>query len=238
MTVSLPAAGARIGSRLRFGVLLAVGILIGHDAVYGARYGFGPGFAAAMSALGHDAWWLPFGLAVIGAAAALIAASVHSILTLRRRLEHAAATGGRRFGAPMTSSPRTTATDPYLAEFRGLWPRLFAGVVLAFTVQENIETFAMHGEVPGVDVLLGSGFPVSLLVLGIVTAILAAVGSLIRWRIRELREQLRIALARPHPRLRAVRPAREWAAIDALAPHRWVVVRLDAGRAPPRALFA
>jgi hypothetical protein len=238
MTVSLSPGSARIGSQVRFGVLLALGVLIGHDAVYGARYGVGSGFAAAMTALGHDAWWLPFGLAVVVAAFGLIAGSVHTVLTLRSRLQRAKACSGRRPGAPIARSPRTTSTKPYLAELRGLWPRLFAGVILVFAVQENIETFAARGEVPGVDVLLGSGFPVSLLVLGIVTGILAALGSLIRWRIRELREQLRLALARPHPRPRPARPAREWAAIDALAPHRWVLVRRDAGRAPPRSLFA
>jgi len=239
MTVRVSSGIARAGTRIRFAILFAAGLLIGHDAVYAARFGVGRGFDAAMSTLGHDGWWGPFGLTVLAAIVGLALSSTLTIRSLRSRIRRAGA--GHVLPGPTALRTRarwSASGTAYLAEFRALWPRLFGAVVLAFAVQENLETFAARGDVPGVDVLLGSGFPVALVVLALVTAGLAALGALIRWRILELRRRLRLALRSCHPRPRAVRPAREWSAVHLFAPHRWILVRLDAGRAPPRGLFA
>jgi len=229
MTVRASAAAARVGSRLRFGILLAVGLLLGHDAVYTARFGVGGRLDAAMSALGHDRWWDPFGITALVAAAVLLVGSVLLIRRLGGRL--------REVGGAMSRTGRPMLGSAYRSEFRALWPRLFLGVVLAFAIQENVESFIAQGDVPGVDVLLGSGFPVAILVLGLVTAILAGLGAVVRWRIHELRQQLGAALAAGRSRHADDRPAREWAAVGAFAPHRWMLDRRDAGRAPPQVLF-
>ena len=94
------------------------------------------------------------------------------------------------------------------------------------------------GQVPGIDVLLGAGMPIGLAVLGVVTLALAAVGALVRWRIAVLSERLREAANAARTLPTSDGPAREWAHIDALAPHRWIADRRDAGRAPPLGFLA
>ena len=226
MVVSASPASARLGARLRFGLLLAVALLTGHDAVYAAQHGLGQGFATAMTSLGHDSWWGSFTIAAILAGAGLVAGSLTAIHRLQRRLD-------RIRGDEIPTPDGVGDSAPYRVELMRLWTPLFAAVTLLFAFQENVETFLSRGEIPGIDVLLGSGLPMPALVLGVVSLTLAAVGALVRWRIASLRSQLSSLPRGTRPRPSRSRPAREWADIHASALHRWILDRCDAGRAPP-----
>jgi hypothetical protein len=227
MTWHTTAAMARLGARIRFGLLTLVALLVGHDAVYASQYGIGAGFGRAMSALGHDGYWLPFTAAAVTAAIGLGVGSAFVIRSLQRRL-------------PIRGTPGSmgSSRDAYRRELRLIWPRLLLAVVVLFSVQENIEALMTRGDLPGFDVLLGGGLPLTVPVLALTTLVLAAVGALVRWRIATLRARLSTAPDPAHDRPAASRPAREWAVIDAAAPHRWIPGRCDAGRAPPLVLLA
>jgi hypothetical protein len=218
---------ARIAGRIRFGLLAGIALLVGHDAVYAAEHGIGRGYGSAMTALGHDAYWLPVtGLGLL-AAIGLALASVLAIGRLQRRLH------GIRSRRPIRS-----ISVAYRRELGSLYPPLFLAVVALFTLQENIETILARGDLPGVDVLLGGPLPLAIPVLGLVSLAVAAVGALVRWRIATLQARLRGALHAARPEVGDARPAREWAEIGAAAPHRWILDRRDAGRAPPLVLPA
>jgi len=227
MIIDASPASAHLAARVRFALLSLVALLLGHDAVYAARYGVGDAFGAAMTTLGHDGYWAPFSLAALTGALVLVVASIATIGRLQRRLA-----GSRSAGR---AAPSRSA---YRHELLTLWPRLFASVVLLFVVQENLEAWLTAGQVPGIDVLLETGMPLGLAVLGLVTFASAAVGALVRWRIAVLAQRLSEVARSGRLVPTSDEPAREWSDIHALAPHRWIADRRDAGRAPPLGLPA
>jgi hypothetical protein len=210
---------ATIGPRLRNAVLVLFALFVAHDAIFVAQFGVGDGFAQAMSDGGHDGYWLPVTLGV-GIAAGLIFLAALGVLS---RLNRQA--GGRRRDLPPGPS--------YLNELASTWLRLFPTVGLLFALQENVEHFVIDGHLVGLGVVLG---PVVLPVLAATTFGLAALGSLLRWRIRLLEACIAAARRQSYARPEAARQPQEWAAIAAAAPHRWTCDRRDAGRAPPRVL--
>jgi hypothetical protein len=218
---------ARLAARIRFGLLVGIGLLVGHDAVYAAEHGIGPGYGSAMTALGHDAYWLPItGLGALAAIGLAVAAAL-AIGRLQRRLRRIA-----------SSKLIRTSSIAYRRELRSLYPALFLAVVALFTLPENLETVLARGDLPGVDVLLGGPLPVAIPVLGLVSLGLAAIGALVRWRIATLQARLRGALHAARQAMADAQPAPEWAEVGAVAPHRWILGRRDAGRAPPLVLLA
>jgi len=216
---------ARVAARTRFVLLALVSLFLGHQAVYAMGHGIGAGFASAMTELGHGAYWAPFTLMAAAAAISLAASSGLALARLHRRLAGTA--------NAVLPNPSPAAPGIYHHELAAIWPRLAVVVVAMFAVQENIETFLARGDVPGVDVLLGGERPLAIPVLALVALALAAIGALVRWRISILTTRLRVMALRLRAQLRDSRPAREWAAIHAAAPHRWTLDRRDAGRAPP-----
>jgi hypothetical protein len=209
---------ARLGARLRDAALVLFALFVAHDAIYVARYGAGDAYARAMSAGGHDAYWIPTSL-VLGASAAVI-----FVLTLRllARLRRVA-----------VDAPASTGGPSYLGELGRTWLRLFPTVAVLFVVQENLEHLATDGHLHGLGFLAGS---LTLAVLAATTFVLAAVGSLLRWRIRTLEARLvAAARARFAPPV-AIVGDRGWWVIAAAIAHRWILGRRDAGRAPPSAL--
>jgi hypothetical protein len=219
---------------IRFGLLAIGGLLVGHTAVYLAAFGDGPAFARAMSAGGHNGYWPVFAGAALACLAVLaldgLAGLVRAALAARAFEQD----GGTAPRIPLTGSSRArsgSASSPdYLTEFLDLWGPLFLVVCAAFVVQENLESAIALGQVPGLTVLTAhlSAVPI----LALVTGLLAAVGARIRWRIAELaRQAVRVRLRwpvtterRPHPR---------WSLESAALAARWLLLRLDPGRAPP-----
>jgi len=107
-------------------------------------------------------------------------------------------------------------------------------VVVAYGILENIEHVAADGQIEGLATLVGSEHILALPVLAVVTAALAALGALVRWRIAILEAQL-AAAGRPEPRRRLVteRPMSLWWIVAATCARVWIVARNNAGRAPP-----
>jgi hypothetical protein len=218
---------------IRFVLLAIGGLLVGHTAVYLAAFGDGPGFARAMSAGGHNGYWPVFAGAALACLAALaidgLVGLARAAVAARRPASHDERSSGTRV-EQSSGGDRTAPPSDYLTEFLDLWGPLFLVVCAAFVVQENVESLVALGRAPGLIVLTAhlSATPV----LALVTGLLAAVGARVRWRIAELQRQaararLRWPVAterRPHPR---------WSLESAALAARWLLLRLDPGRAPP-----
>jgi hypothetical protein len=214
---------ARLGRAVGLAVLALLALFVSHDAIYVAQFGAGNGYAAAMSAGGHDGYYVPASLIV--AVAAIVAASV-ALIRLGRLTIVAEST-------PRSSRLRVFVDigPSYLGQLRTTWLRLFPAVVLLFALQENAEAFLSHGSAPGIDVVFGAQSGLVLPILAITTFLLAAVSAAIRWRTRVLLARVRGATRYERPR--AVRPAPAWVALATTLAHAWMIDRRDAGRAPP-----
>jgi hypothetical protein len=221
---------ARALPLLRLLALLPISLYVGHEAVFGAQYGFGESFGQAMSAGGHDGYWSAFGVVIMAVTGGLLVREGLRMARLRRRMWNATPAAGWNDRAVPAGAART-----WRAEFRSIWPLLFAATAVAFSIQENLEHLAAGQTLHGLGALVGSEHPLAVPVLALVTAAVAAAGALIRWRVRVLEFQVsraaRASLRRHH--LGATAPAPEWPVVGALRAHAWFLIRLLAGRAPP-----
>ncbi|MEA2536849.1 MAG: hypothetical protein QOF11_1083 [Chloroflexota bacterium] len=230
MTFEASPRAARVLGALRFGLLSVACLGLAHDAVFAAEHGFGAGFAAAMSAGGHDGYWTIFSVVVV------FAVTVLGLTTVVRlgRLGAAGRRPGRRAG-PQPLGGRRQPARPYRQDLRGLWFPLLALTATAFTVQENLEHLLGHGHLIGLSALVGPEYPLALPTIALVTLAAAALGALVRWRIAALEARV---TSRPHlarPRTDAVvRPAVRWLDVAAIVAHARFLTRPDAERAPPR----
>jgi hypothetical protein len=230
MTFETRSGLARWAPRVRLALLLLVAVFVGHDAVYLAQYGLGSTLAQVMTDRGHDGYWLALvGLSAI-AGALLLAGAATVLLRLHQRLS----------GLPPTTAARAATTTglAYLPEVLRLWRVLLPATILLFALQENAEYLFAHGDVLGIEAIVGPNAPLAIPVLAIVTLALAALGGLVRWRIAVLSARIARSIGAGFERVFAAEPAREWTRIHDLAPHRWIRSRLDAGRAPPTVLPA
>ena len=212
---------ARQLRRLRFVALVAVGALVGHDAVFAAQYGLGEQREAVLAATAHD-YWPMFGVLALLVGGLGLAAAAVVLVRLHRALH----------GLPAVRPP--TGTPAYAGELLRLWPRLFLAVTLVFTLQENVEHLAAGLGLPGLWVLSWPAYPLALPVLAAVTLLLATAGAGLRWRTQVLAG--RLAAARAVSRRRAaarLTPAGRWRLVAAIVAHARILARPDAGRAPP-----
>jgi hypothetical protein len=204
----------------RFAALVAATLLAAHDAIYVLRFGLGDAYAAGMAATGHS-YWDAFTAWGLGSGSVLLVTALITLGRLRRR-------------ALSTLDDRADVAG-YAAELSRLWPRLLVAVGVAFVVQEGVEHAIFFGHLPTIEELAGILGPSSLAGLGIVTFLVAAVGSAVRWRVSVLRARIRASGARRHVRsVHASAPSR-WPITAALRRHAFLLLRLDAGRAPPLA---
>jgi len=212
---------ARRLHRLRFGALVALGMLIAHDAIFAAGHGLGAAREAALAATAHGYWPL-FAAVVLVAGIALAGGATAGLLRLRRALR----------GLPGTADP--DGLPGYGAELGHLWPRLMLAVTAGFVLQENIEHAAAGLKAPGLWVLSGPAYPLSIPVLAGVTLLLAAAGAWFRWRTLVLAGRLAAARAAiRHAGAPDATPASRWGLVAALVAHGRMLLRSDAGRAPP-----
>jgi hypothetical protein len=209
--------------RARFWALALLALVVAHDAVYLAT--FGSEYSDAMAATGHGYWVTYVLLALVLGGIPLLLTGL-GLLALRRRIART------RAGLP-GPAPRDPAAGPsYLGELAGLLPRLATVLVAGFLLQENLESLAAGHGLPGLHALAG---PLTMPVLVLVAALVAAAGALLRWRERVLVARLaaaRAAAARHH-RPVAASAAPAWGAIAAIVAHGWISARRLAGRAPP-----
>jgi hypothetical protein len=212
---------ARWGARIRLVLLVAVALLVAHTAIYAAEDGLGSAFASAMSAGGHDGWWVPASTVVMigGALFGLLAGVGLVRMELRaRRVRHGRARGTEAsFGNEVIAIAR----------------RLVPTVLVLFALQENLEALVAHGRVLGIEALLGPTHPLAVPILVVVALALSGAGALVRWRIATLRHRIAYGWRRPARRAHSDAITPRWRTVGDLAPRRWMVDRLDAGRAPP-----
>lgn len=228
MTFETRSGLARWAPRIRLASLLLVAVFLGHDAVYLAQYGIGSTLAHVMTERGHDGYWLTFvGLAGIAGALLIVGAGT-ALLRLRRRLA----------GLPSMGEAADRCGPAYWPEVLRLWRVLLPATLLLFALQENVEYLFAHGDILGIEAIVGPNAPLAIPVLALVTLALAVLGGLVRWRIATLAGRIARAVAAAFERIAARLPAPEWTRVHDAAPHRWTRSRPDAGRAPPSILPA
>jgi hypothetical protein len=224
MVLTAPPSRARWATRIRLAILVAVALLVAHTAIYAAEDGLGAAYAAAMARDGHGDWWLAVALVVAAGGLALAAWAVARVVGLELR-----AHGARR---------RRRGEPRFGIEVVAIARRLVPVVLLAFAIQENIEQLAAHGRVLGIEAVVGPAHPLAVPVLTLVALLLAVAGATVRWRIATLRRRIANGPAPAPRRIRADAITSAWRMVGALAPRRWMLDRLDAGRSPPVRLAA
>ncbi len=155
-------------------------LLVGHDAVFAVQFGLGDGIREAMTASGHDGYWMAFSLIVVVLTAGVLGRESVRAIRIARRLRAPSSTAAQ-------ARERPVGDRGFRREFRSIWPILFVSTCLAFTVQENLEHIAAGLAPHGAGSLIGTEHPFAVPVLAAVSALLAAVGALIRWRLRVAR---------------------------------------------------
>jgi hypothetical protein len=224
MVLTTAPVHARWGARVRLAVLVAVALLVAHTAIYAAEDGLGSAFANAMSAGGHDGWWVPTSAVVLVGAALLALAAAIRLVRMEVRARRVRPARARR------------AEASFRSEVSAIARRLVPTVLVLFALQENLEGLIAHGRVLGIEALVGPTHPLAVPILLLVALGLSASGALVRWRIATLTNRI------AHDRRRTVRGvhgdpvAPRWRTVGDLAPRRWMLDRLDAGRAPPLVL--
>lgn len=203
--------------RLPFVLLALAVLLVGHQLVYTATYGW-RGVERALSSVGHDTYWLVFGGAVSVALLLGLAVSLRRWVALRTELRrrssvrpHAAVDGGR---------VRATVLN--------LAPRLALVAVALFFAQENLEHYILHGgHVPGFGVLLGPEYVATLPIFLAVSGVVSLVAIILRLGLAAL-ERLVDRTGRRRPERDLRRPAGRL-----LPVHSCLRGTPDLGRAPP-----
>ncbi len=213
----------------RLVVLLPLVAVLGHAAMYAARFGSGRGFAAAMTRGNHDGWWTVVAAGVIAIAGLVLAVEVVRMTRLSLL--------ARRHGRGGSQAPAAAAERfVYLREWTALWAVLFPAAAAIFVLQEELEHRAMGAAGHGVSILFGPEHPLALPILALVSGAVAAIAALIRWRVRLLERRIAFRVPAHRRRRSLVRPpAPGWSGL--VARHAIGVLGLahDAGRAPPLA---
>lgn len=210
--------GARWGTRIRLAILIAVALLVAHTAIYAAEDGLGAAFVGAMSAGGHDGWWIPAGVLVIVSALVVAATGARRLLRLESRARHL--------------ESRRAGDASFRGEVGAIARRLVPLVLALFALQENLEGIVAHGRVIGIEALIGPVHPLAIPVLVGVALALSMAGAVVRWRIATLRHRIAVGRRRFARRGRADGVASR-RTISEDSARRWTLGRLDAGRSPP-----
>jgi hypothetical protein len=213
---------AHWAGRLRLGVLALVALLSAHTAIYVAQFGIGDRFAQAMASGGHDGWWIPASVAILGVGVVLLVQTLGGVAHLEVR--------ARGFGRGGSAG-----RGRFTSEIRSIWGGLLPLVTILFLAQENLEAVAAHGRVIGLEPLT-AGSAVALPTLALISLALSLLGALLRWRVAVLRARVASPIHRPRRAVQSPVLAGRWQMLGALAPRQWMTDRLDAGRAPPALL--
>ncbi|MGH2381155.1 MAG: hypothetical protein ACRDG7_08025 [Candidatus Limnocylindria bacterium] len=203
--------------RLPFVVLALAVLLVAHQLVYLATYGW-RGVERALSSVGHDGYWFVIGSAVSLVLLVGFAFSLRRWLTLCAELRQSGA--GRRQGSIDWPVFRATVVR--------LVPRLALVALALFFAQENLEHYLHHaGHVPGLGVLLGPEYVATLPIFVAVAMVVALITALLRLGLA--------ALARLVERTTRRRPARDVPRPVGrqLPVHPCSRTAPDLGRAPP-----
>lgn len=215
---------SRLASLAVLGALSLAALALSHELIYLIAHGAGEGYETAMREGGHDRYWTSFLLIVTLVTSGLSAVGVAQVRRLRRLA-----------AAMRAESVRVGDVGPsrFFGLLGPLWLRLSATVMVAYVLQENIETASTGAPLPGLGVL-GGEHAVALPVMLAVSFLVATVGALVGWRREVILARLRAAAQR---RLRTVAATlRPPIAND--RPTHFSQGRRNGVRAPPAERFA
>jgi hypothetical protein len=204
--------------RLLNSALIIVSLAASHEAVYMVR---SSGASGLVPADGAHAYWPVFMLSALVALAAVG-------WWCRWRL-----TTGVRSSVEQ-GQPTDDTGAGLLRDWLALFIRLAPTVASAFLLLENAEHLLIHGHLEGLGVYLAPGAELSLPMILLVVAVIAALGVVVRWRevvlIGRLRAQRSTTFGRPHS---VAAPAVGWNITAALVQLVLMLAHDDQGRAPP-----
>lgn len=222
--VEAPRGRLSLLRRARFLALAAVGMVVGHDAVYLAAYG--PTYHQSMAATGHG-YWLSFSLLVLVAAGIPLVAALAGL----GRLSLLAAGRGDGRGRRARRGAGMGAEAVTISSLAGTTIRMAATIIAAYTVQENLEQ-VLAGMTPGGLFVLDP--PAVLPVLSLISLLLAVAGTWLRWREASLRR--RLAANSPATLVAGDGTLPAPAATTRIAAHSLWLASIPSGRAPPLAI--
>jgi hypothetical protein len=211
---------ARLGRAARLLLLLPLSDLIAHDAIYANGWGIAGTGAAAHS------YWPFFGLVVGIFALSFLVAGANRLRMLRSHLET----------VPGERPPRSTSgpVRSYHRELLSILALLVPLTLGFFLLQENVESVLASGIAPGLAPVLGANALGVILIAALASLTVAMGGALVRWRIAVLEERLAHVRRAGMCRSRVEsHPGAAWQFIAAACRQRWILLRLDLGRAPP-----
>lgn len=217
---------------VRLALLAPVADLLAHDAVY-RSLASEAGRAGARPITEHGYWPLFVTVAVVVASTAILE-------SLRRLAQLGRALRVEPSAAPLRELRRDpglgTPIPGYHRELLALWPALTSVTAVIFLLQENLEHRAATGAWSGLAPLDGRLHPDALAWVIGASLVVAAAGALLRWRVRVLEHRVEVAArSRSFPRPAPERAGRTWWLVAAVGRHQRMLVRRDAGRAPPLA---
>jgi hypothetical protein len=202
--------------------LAALALVLAHQLVFLVRYGSIYGEALAHE--GHGPAWSDAVATVLGGSIFLFAASIVGLWRLARQLR-------RR---PIQAAP-TTHSVAAITHIVRRWLRasmwLTLTVLVALTVQENVEHAAAGLGLPGPGILLTPEYPFAVAIVAGVSLAVALVATVLTWRRAVLVARLR-ALAAAILRRRAPAHERPSSADPIVIPGSTLGRRLGR-RAPP-----
>jgi hypothetical protein len=203
--------------------LSPVSLVLSHDLSFLAAYG--PAYAAALRATGHDARWTVAVETVLAVAVILGVLGAARLLALWRTT--------RRVERETRTRPRSD-WGAYARTVLVIWAWLALATTAWFLIQENLEQLSIGDGLAGLGPLLESGTVGPLLIIPAVTLIVSLIGGLFRWGAATLRARIAAAVAAAGGRRAALirRPA---------GIHRYrsrVLARTNGLRAPPTPLSA
>jgi hypothetical protein len=178
--------------------LAAVALVLAHGLVFFARYG--SIYGEALVHAGHGTAWTTAAVSVLATGSVLLLVAVLRLWQLARLARDA---------GPLPGGVRP---GPDAAELARLWLRqarwLVPVVLVALTVQENLEHVAAGLGLPGPAILLTPEYPGAVLLVTLASLLVAAVAALVAWRAAVLVARLRAAGARSFRHRRLARSGR------------------------------
>ena len=198
----------------RFGALIAVAValVLSHDIVFLVRYG--STYGEALAHAGHDATWTASVVGALLLGGGLLVAALLRLYRLSigaRSTDRASRRVPRR--VPRRASIREHAA---VGRFARAWllgtGRIALVTIVVLTIQENVERGRIGLSMPGASLLVSAEYPWAIAIAAAVSAAVALVVALFRWRrdilvarIRSIRPAVRPSAA---PRVvgRRIRP--------------------------------
>jgi hypothetical protein len=184
----------------RAGALAALALVLAHQLVFLARYG--SIYGEALVHAGHGRAWSDAVTTVVVGAAILFGSSVLGVWRLSREIRRRREIRGRRRrsdGRAHVSDPALRPVEAGPRAFARRWLTAWLGltivVLVALTIQENVEHALAGLRAPGLAILLSPEYPFAVAIATVVALLVALVAVLLSWRREVLIGRLRALIA-------------------------------------------